>query len=87
MRWWLIGVLALSIGAIGLLVGLNLRSSSPDASLARLSSGQLQNKKLQQEVRQLQLSNQENSSLQHTLLAWAPFITGLGAIAALGATL
>ena len=38
-------------------------------------------------MRQLQLSNQENSSLQHTLLAWAPFITGLGAIATLATTL
>jgi hypothetical protein len=87
MRWWVVALLAVAGCAVGLLVGLGLGSTSAGPSAAGLSPAQLQQAKLQQEVRQLQISNQQNASLQHTLLDWAPFITGLGAIAAVGATL
>jgi uncharacterized protein YjbI with pentapeptide repeats len=87
MRWWVIALLAVAGCAVGLLIGLGLGSTSAGPPVAGLSPAQLQQAKLQQEVRQLQISNQQDASLQHTLLDWAPFITGLGAIAAVGATL
>src|SRR6266568_2207644 len=87
MRWWIAVVLAAAAGAVGLLVGLSVRSSSPASSMAGLGPLQLWEEQLRQQIRQLQISNDEDSSVQHKLLAWAPFVAGLGAIAAVGATL
>jgi len=80
-------LLALTVGLIGLLVGLNLRSQSMGLSLSGLSSSQLQDEKLREEIRQLQISNAQNAGTLHGLLAWAPFVTVLAAIATVGATL
>lgn len=87
MRWWVVALVAIAGCAVGLLIGVGLGSTDTGPSVAGLSPAQLQEAKLQQEVRQLQISNQQDADLQHTLLDWAPFITGLGAIAAVGATL
>jgi len=87
MRRWVLAVLALSAGAVGLVIGLAVQSSQAVTPTGRVSTAQLGKEKLRAEVSQLQISNQQNNSVQHTLLAWAPFITGLGAIAAVGATL
>jgi len=87
MRWWVVAVLALAAGAVGVAIGLAVNSGSNGGSVGRLSSTQLQNEKLRQEVRQLQISNAQDSSPLHSALAWAPFVTALGAIAAVAATL
>ena len=87
MRWWIVAALAVAGCAVGLLIGLELQSTSAGPSAAELSPAQAAAEKLRQEVRQLQISNEQDGSLQHTLLEWAPFITGLGAVAAVGATL
>ena len=87
MRWWGVAVLALAAGAVGLLIGLGVHSGPTGGSVARLGPTQLQQEKLRQQVRQLQISNEQNSSPLHSLLAWAPFVTALGAIAAVSATL
>jgi uncharacterized protein YjbI with pentapeptide repeats len=73
--------------AAGVFIGLAVRAQTTAPSVAGLSPAQLQNEKLRQEVRQLQLGNAQGNSLQHTLLAWAPFVTAFAAIAAVGATL
>lgn len=79
--------LAFAVGAIGLLVGLSLRSHSTMPSLSGLTSSQLQNEKLREEIRQLQITNSQTAGVLHELLAWAPFATALAAIATVGATL
>src|SRR6266571_2551915 len=76
MRWWIAVVLAAAAGAVGLLVGLSVRSSSPASSMAGLGPLQLWEEQLRQQIRQLQISNDEDSSVQHKLLAWAPFVAG-----------
>lgn len=80
-------LMVLAVGTVGLLIGLRLSSGSSASSLARLSPAQLQDEKVRQEIRQLQISNAQSGGLQHALLAWAPFVTALGAITAVGATL
>jgi uncharacterized protein YjbI with pentapeptide repeats len=88
MKLWIAAGLILVAGVVGLVGGLSLhQSSTADRSLKSLSTAQLQDEKLRQETRQLQISNDQATSVQHTLLAWAPFVTALGAIAAVGATL
>jgi uncharacterized protein YjbI with pentapeptide repeats len=87
MKWWVVAVLALAAGVVGLLIGLGVNSGSTGVSVGRLNSSQLQDEKLRQEIKQLQISNAQDSSPLHSALAWAPFVTALGAIAAVGATL
>lgn len=88
MKRWVTVVLILAAGAVGLLIGFGVHSSTTaDGSVKGLSMTQLQTEKLRQETLQLQISNEQDTGLQHALLAWAPFVTGLGAIAAVGATL
>src|SRR5690242_6339691 len=87
MKWWVVAVLALAAGAVGVLIGLGINSDSTSGSVGRLGSTHLQDEKLRQQVRQLQISNAQNSSPLHLALAWAPFVTALGAIAAVGGTL
>ena len=87
MKRWVVAVLALVAGTLGLLIGLSVHFTTVGGSVGRLGAAQLQDEKLRQEIRQLQISNDQDNSLQHALLAWAPFVTGLGAIAAVGATL
>ena len=88
MRWWVyLMLMVLAVGTVGLLIGLRVSSGSAAPSLAGLSPAQLQDEKVRQEIRQLQISNAQSGGLQHALLAWAPFVTALGAITAVGATL
>jgi uncharacterized protein YjbI with pentapeptide repeats len=87
MKWWAGALLAVSAGATCLLIGFGAGSSRATAVPTKPSPAQLQDEKLQQEVRQLKISNSQDSGIQHDLLLWAPFVTGLAAIAAVGATL
>lgn len=87
MRLWIYAALALTGGVIGLLIGLSLHSSPANSPTAGLSGTRLENEKLQQEVRHLQITNDQESGWQQALLAWAPLLTGLGAVIAVGATL
>jgi uncharacterized protein YjbI with pentapeptide repeats len=80
-------LLALAAGTVGLLVGLSLRPHSSSPLLTGLSSSQLQDEKLREEIRQLQISNTQNAGTLHSLLAWVPFATALAAIGTVGATL
>jgi uncharacterized protein YjbI with pentapeptide repeats len=77
----------LLVGVICLLIGLNLRTQVTTKNLSGLSTSKLQDEKIRQEIQQLQLSNTENNAILHNLLAWAPFVTALAAIATVGVTL
>ena len=88
MKRWVVVSLILTAGAVALLIGLGVDSSTTaGGALGGLSTAQLHAEQLRQQVRQLQISNEQGTGLQHALLAWAPFVTALGAIAAVGATL
>ena len=88
MRGWFVAVLvALVAGAVGLLVGLDIHAGHASASMAKHTLRQLRQEKLQQQISLLQISNQQEGSIEHSLLAWAPFVTGIAAVAAVGATL
>ena len=82
-----VGLVALVVGFVGLMIGAGMNSHSAPASMTNSDSTQLQQEKLRQEILQLEISNNQASGPQRTLLAWAPFVTALGAIAAVGATL
>jgi uncharacterized protein YjbI with pentapeptide repeats len=87
MNWWRYVALGVVAAAVGLIVGLAVHSTPSRPVPPSLNTAQLGDEKLRQEIRQLQLSNDESSGVQHDLLAWAPFATALGAIVAVGATL
>jgi uncharacterized protein YjbI with pentapeptide repeats len=87
MNWWRYVALGVVAAAVGLIVGLAVQSTPSRPTVSGLNTAQLGDEKLRQEIRQLQLSNDESSGVQHDLLAWAPFVTALGAIVAVGATL
>ncbi|GAA2109977.1 hypothetical protein GCM10009841_31640 [Microlunatus panaciterrae] len=90
-RKWILGLglglAAVAVALLGVVIGLAWRPTAPATATAGLSSAQLQEEKLRQEIRALEISNAQASGPQHAFLAWAPFITALGAIVAVGATL
>jgi uncharacterized protein YjbI with pentapeptide repeats len=87
VKWWIGALLAIGAGVVGLLIGHPVTSRAATTPPKPPSLSRLQYEKLQQEVQQLKISNKQDGGAQHDLLMWAPFVTGIGAIAAVGATL
>jgi uncharacterized protein YjbI with pentapeptide repeats len=80
-------VLALFAGLLGLLIGLSIHGQPASPSLTGLSSARLHQLQLREQIRQLQITNAQDDSVLHSVLAWVPFATALAAIVTVGAAL
>lgn len=80
-------LVALVVGTLGVAFGASLNSDATTSTAVGMNSQQLQDEKLKQEIRELEIGNAQSVSIQQTILEWAPFATAFGGIIAVGAAL